>query len=77
MSQKEDAAQIGVDPGTLARWERGQGEPTGASLENVTRFFTAGRRHGIAFAAPVSNVLVCSSASLRTEKSTTFPRRSG
>jgi transcriptional regulator with XRE-family HTH domain len=32
------ATEIGVDQGTLARWERGEREPTGALLENVTRF---------------------------------------
>jgi transcriptional regulator with XRE-family HTH domain len=38
MAQKELAAQIGVDPRTLSRWERGEREPNGALLESVTRF---------------------------------------
>ena len=29
ISQKESARRIGVDPSTLARWERGEREPTG------------------------------------------------
>jgi transcriptional regulator with XRE-family HTH domain len=29
LSQKESAARIGVDQGTLARWKRGEREPTG------------------------------------------------
>lgn len=29
LSQKQAAEKIGVDPGTLARWERGEREPTG------------------------------------------------
>lgn len=37
-SQKEAARQIGVDPDTLARWERGEREPTGAFLGRVKRF---------------------------------------
>jgi transcriptional regulator with XRE-family HTH domain len=37
LSQKELAAELAVDPGTLARWERGEREPTGAWLECVTR----------------------------------------
>jgi transcriptional regulator with XRE-family HTH domain len=38
LSQKEAAHILGVDPGTLARWERGEREPTGAFLDSVTRF---------------------------------------
>jgi transcriptional regulator with XRE-family HTH domain len=30
LSQKESALRIGVDQCTLARWERGEREPTGA-----------------------------------------------
>jgi DNA-binding transcriptional regulator YiaG len=30
LTQNESAARIGVDAGTLARWERGEREPTGA-----------------------------------------------
>ena len=29
-SQSAAAGRIGMDPGTLARWERGEREPTGA-----------------------------------------------
>src|SRR5687768_14376449 len=38
MSQKNAAIEMGVDPATLARWERGEREPTGALLGSVTRF---------------------------------------
>jgi len=38
LSQKESARRIGVDPGTLARWERGEREPQGAFLARVKRF---------------------------------------
>jgi len=37
LSQKEAAQRLGVDPGTLARWERGEREPTGAVLGRVKR----------------------------------------
>ena len=36
--------QIGVDPSTLARWERGEREPTGAFLERVKRFLHEGTK---------------------------------
>ncbi len=39
--QKVAARQIGVDPGTLARWERGQRAPTGALLKAATAFLAA------------------------------------
>jgi transcriptional regulator with XRE-family HTH domain len=35
LSQKESARQLGVDPCTLARWERGEREPTGRFLSRV------------------------------------------
>ena len=38
MSQKEAAGEVGVDPATLARWERGEREPAGAMLDRVTLF---------------------------------------
>jgi ribosome-binding protein aMBF1 (putative translation factor) len=38
LSQKEMAGRLGVAPGTLARWERGEREPEGALLERVERF---------------------------------------
>jgi DNA-binding transcriptional regulator YiaG len=38
LSQKESAARIGVDQGTLARWERGEREPSDAFLARATRF---------------------------------------
>jgi transcriptional regulator with XRE-family HTH domain len=46
LSQKEAALEIGVDQGTLARWERGEREPTGAFLERMNGFLTddSGRR---------------------------------
>jgi len=44
MSQKEAAREIGVDPATLARWERGEREPTGAHLTDVRRFLDGDSR---------------------------------
>ena len=38
MTQEEAAKRLGVDPGTLARWERGEREPTGMALSRVKRF---------------------------------------
>ena len=38
LSQQESARRIGVDPGTLARWERGEREPAGGLLGRVKRF---------------------------------------
>ena len=43
LSQKDAAKQLGVDPGTLARWERGERQPTGAFLVRVQRFVGASR----------------------------------
>jgi len=44
MTQKEAALEIGVDQGTLARWERNEREPTGAMLDAITRFLAGDRR---------------------------------
>ena len=41
MSQKEAARNLNVDASALARWERGQREPTGVFLECVTRFLNS------------------------------------
>jgi DNA-binding transcriptional regulator YiaG len=38
MPQKEAARRLGVDQGTLARWEQGKREPQGAFLGRVKRF---------------------------------------
>ena len=38
LSQNEAARRIGIDPGTLARWERGEREPAGEFLNRVKRF---------------------------------------
>jgi site-specific DNA recombinase len=52
LTQKESAQRLGVDPGTLARWERGETEPAAAHLVRVRRFLsderqpTASRRAG-------------------------------
>jgi len=35
---KEAAQEMGVDPGTLARWEHGEKEPTGAFLNRLRLF---------------------------------------
>jgi transcriptional regulator with XRE-family HTH domain len=40
LSQKDAAAQIGVDASTLARWERGEREPEGALAARATRFLS-------------------------------------
>jgi transcriptional regulator with XRE-family HTH domain len=42
LSQKEAAKGIGVDPATLARWERGEREPGGGFLGRVKRFLQGG-----------------------------------
>jgi transcriptional regulator with XRE-family HTH domain len=39
LSQKEAAGEIGVDPGTLAKWERGEREPAGGFLRRVQTWF--------------------------------------
>jgi transcriptional regulator with XRE-family HTH domain len=46
MTQEATAAEIGVDPATLARWERGEREPTGAMLGRVTILFGNAHKHG-------------------------------
>ena len=38
LSQKESAKSMGVDQSTLARWERGEREPTGTLLTRVVQF---------------------------------------
>jgi DNA-binding transcriptional regulator YiaG len=38
MTQKEAAAQLGVDQGTLARWERRERQPAGGFVDRVQRF---------------------------------------
>ncbi len=38
LSQKEAARRLGVDPSTLARWERGEREPAGGLLGRAERF---------------------------------------
>ena len=38
LSQKQAAKQLGIDPGTLVRWESGENEPTGPLLDRVERF---------------------------------------
>jgi transcriptional regulator with XRE-family HTH domain len=38
LTQKELAKRLGVDPGTLAGWERSEPEPAGRFLEAVERF---------------------------------------
>jgi transcriptional regulator with XRE-family HTH domain len=40
LSQKESAHRIGVDPSTLARWERGDREPTGNLAYRASTFLT-------------------------------------
>ena len=38
LSQEASAKRLGLDPGTLARWERGEREPTGVRLSRVIGF---------------------------------------
>jgi len=38
LSQKESAKRLGIDPSTLARWERGEREPAGGFLKIVLTF---------------------------------------
>ena len=42
MTQKKTARGLGVDQGTLARWEQGKREPQGAFLGRVKRFLQDG-----------------------------------
>ena len=46
MTQKEAASRLGVDQGTLARWEQGKREPQGAFLHRVKRFLQDGNASG-------------------------------
>jgi site-specific DNA recombinase len=43
LSQKEAAARVGVDQGTLARWERGERVPEGRCMKLAKRFLGDGR----------------------------------
>jgi site-specific DNA recombinase len=40
LTQSQSAKRIGVDPATLARWERGEREPTGAFAALAARFLS-------------------------------------
>jgi transcriptional regulator with XRE-family HTH domain len=40
-TQKDFACQIGVDPSTLARWERGEREPKGKYAERIGQLWEA------------------------------------
>jgi site-specific DNA recombinase len=46
MTQKDAAARLGVDQGTLARWERDARKPEGAFLDRVKRFLQDGEASG-------------------------------
>ena len=41
ISQKQSAKRLGVDPSTLARWERGEREPSGALATRASLFLNA------------------------------------
>ena len=41
LSQRESAKRIGVDMSTLAKWERGEREPTGAFAERAEAFLAS------------------------------------
>jgi transcriptional regulator with XRE-family HTH domain len=47
LSQKALAAQLAVDPGTLAKWERGDRVPSGAIAERVAEFFLSPALDGL------------------------------
>jgi transcriptional regulator with XRE-family HTH domain len=53
LSEKESAKQIGVDPGTLARWERAECEPSGALAKRAIRILTIGQPMSSPAARPV------------------------
>ena len=42
LSREGAALEIGVDPGTLARWEQGKKEPGGESARRVEQFIDGG-----------------------------------
>jgi ribosome-binding protein aMBF1 (putative translation factor) len=48
ITQKESARMMGVDPCTLARWERGEREPTGVFATRAERFLKLGIEPGLA-----------------------------
>ena len=43
ITQKELAHRLGVDPSTLARWERDKGKPFRINLERVATFLTSAK----------------------------------
>jgi transcriptional regulator with XRE-family HTH domain len=47
LTQKQAAVRIGVDPCTLARWERGEREPCGAFAVSATRFLARAGAKGL------------------------------
>ena len=51
ITQREAARPIGVDQGTLARWERGEREPTGQFEVRAERFLTAAQSECTALTA--------------------------
>jgi site-specific DNA recombinase len=51
LSQKESAHRIGVDPSTLAKWERGERNPTGVFEERVASFLALAEGTFSSFAA--------------------------
>lgn len=51
ITQGESAPRIGVDQGTLARWERGEREPVGEFAVRVKRFLVAAESAGAALTA--------------------------
>ena len=48
LSQKEAAQCLRVDPGTLARWERGARQPGGVCLDRVMQFLDEERAVNLA-----------------------------
>ena len=46
ITQRELACTLGIDPSTLARWERGEREPSKELLEKLTALLTGPPHHG-------------------------------
>jgi len=44
LTQKELASQLGVDPSTLGRWERGESKPPKKIMKKLKSFLWAGRK---------------------------------
>ena len=41
LSQKQLARQLGIDPGTLSKWERDKQKPSESFIKDLTEFFNS------------------------------------